>query len=89
MVALVNCRSVMASVQLLPGQSGAPATTVGGGLVVRLNGVFPFLISEAGIDSGVADTATGAGLRPGGLFWPEGLVQVGRATVYRALEAIR
>src|SRR5262245_14827431 len=76
MVALVNCRSVITSVQLLLGQSGAPGRGVVGGFVVRLNGVLPCLISEAGIDSGVADTATGAGFCPGGLFCPEGLVHV-------------
>src|SRR5262249_44863239 len=75
-VADVNCRSMMFSVQLLLGQSGAPATGVAGGLVVRLNEVLPFLISEAGIDSGVAATETGAGLCPGGLVSPEGLVHV-------------
>ena len=46
-VADVNCRSVMTSVQLLLGQSGAPATGVAGGLVVRLNEALPFLISES------------------------------------------
>ena len=48
-VALVNERSVMSSVQLEFGQPGAPAIGVTGGLVVTLNGVFPFLISDAGI----------------------------------------
>ena len=75
-VADVNCRSVMFSVQLLLGQSGAPGTGVVGGLVVTLKEALPFLISEAGIASGVAATETGAGFCPGGLFCPERLVHV-------------
>ena len=48
-VALVNARSVMSSVQLEFGQSGAPAIGDTGGCVVTLNGVVPFLISLAGM----------------------------------------
>lgn len=76
-VADVKARSVITSVHCGLGQSGAPVIGLGdGGLVVTLNGVLPFLISEAGIDCGVADTATGAGLCPGGCVCPAGLVQV-------------
>jgi hypothetical protein len=41
-VAVVNDRSVMSSVQLGFGHSGAPAIGVGGGFVVTSNGVLPF-----------------------------------------------
>ena len=40
---------VKSSVQLMLGQSGAPAIGVTGGWVVTLNGVVPFLISLAGM----------------------------------------
>ena len=42
MVAEVNRRSVIASVQLVLGQSGAPTMTVGGAIVSTPNGVVPF-----------------------------------------------
>ncbi len=68
--------SVIVSVQLLPGQSGAPGIGFGdGGLVVTLNATFPFFTADAGIDS-LPVTVTGAGFCPGGLFAPEGLVHV-------------
>ena len=75
MTADVNARSVMTSVQPLLGQSGAPGMGLTGGLVVRLNDALPFLIAPAGIDWGVADTATGAGFCPGAWCCPW-LVQV-------------
>src|SRR5215471_12462286 len=75
MVALVNCRSVIASVQLGSGQSGAPGIGLVGGRVVTLNDTVPFLISEAGSDR-VPATDTGARFWPGGCCWPDGLVQV-------------
>jgi hypothetical protein len=49
MVALVNARSVISSVQLGFGQSGTPGIGVTSGLVTTANGVLPFLISSSGI----------------------------------------
>src|SRR5688572_29694429 len=62
-VALVNDRSVMSSLQFGFGQSGAPGTGVTGDSVVTLNETLPFLISSAGIDW-LPDTETGAGFCP-------------------------
>jgi hypothetical protein len=74
--ALVNERSVIVSVQLEPGQPGAPGIGFGvGGFVVTVNATVPFLISDAGIDVEPV-TATDAGFCPGGLLAPDGLVQV-------------
>ena len=81
-VALVKDMSVMISVHAELGQSGAPGIGLTGGFVVTLNGVLPFLISLAGMDT-LPVTVTGAGLCPGA--WnvlPPGLphVPVGFAT---------
>jgi hypothetical protein len=74
-VALVNATSVIVSVQLVPGHSGAPGMgDVGAFVVTGPNGVLPFLISEPGIDC-VPVSVTEAGFRPGGCCFPEGLVQ--------------
>src|SRR5205807_2273026 len=64
-VALVNATSVMSSVQLAFGQSGAPGIGVTGASVVTEKGVLPFLISLAGIAC-VPVNVTGAGFWPGG-----------------------
>jgi len=48
-VALVNARESIDSVQVLFGQSGAPAIVAGADVVLTLNGSVPFLISFAGI----------------------------------------
>ena len=48
-VADVNATSVMFSVQLDPGQSGAPGIGVTGGFVVVVIVTFPFLMALAGI----------------------------------------
>ncbi|SRR6266498_4799936 len=74
MVALVKERSVIDSVQLEFGQSGAPAIGVVGGFVVTVKVTLPFLTSDAGIASD-PETETGAGFRPGGRCCPDGLVQ--------------
>jgi hypothetical protein len=60
MTALVKAMSVMFSVQLALGQSGAPGIGDVGGSVVTSNGVVPFLISSAGM-AWPPVTATGAG----------------------------
>src|SRR5262249_25595097 len=65
----VNAISVMASVQLEFGQSGAPGMGEVGGLVVTLNCALPFLIALAGIPT-LPVTVTGAGFRPGAWFPP-------------------
>ena len=49
-VADVNASSVMFSLQLGLGQSGAPGIGVVGPFVVTENETLPFLISDAGID---------------------------------------
>ena len=74
-VALVNAISVIVSLQLELGQSGAPGIGDAGARVVTLNGVLPFLISLAGIAT-LPVTSTGAGFCPGTLLWPPGFVQV-------------
>jgi len=74
-VALVNATSVIVSVQLEFGHPGAPGIGDVGAFVVTLNGVLPFLIADAGIDVDPVKV-TAAGFCPGGLFTPEGLVQV-------------
>ena len=53
-VAVVNDRSVISSVQFGLGQPGAPGMIVTGAMVVTLKGVLPFLIASAGIDSAAA-----------------------------------
>jgi len=63
-VALVKDMSVITSVHIALGQSGAPGIGVVGEFVVTLNGVFPFLTSLAGIDR-LPVTVTGAGFCPG------------------------
>lgn len=68
-VADVKARSSIDSVQLVLGQSGAPGMSVGGAVVVTLNGVQPFLISLAGIACD-PDTVIGAGFCPGALLPP-------------------
>src|SRR3990172_12737091 len=73
-VALVNARSRMFSLQPGLGQSGAPGIDDGGAVVVTLNGVLPFLISDAGIET-LPVTLIGAGFCPGTLLWSPGLVQ--------------
>ncbi len=60
MTALVKDMSVMTSVHDALGQPGAPGIGVTGELVVTLNGVLPFLISLAGIDT-LPVTVTSAG----------------------------
>lgn len=50
-VALVNCTSVLVSVQSGCGHPGAPGIDETGAAVVTLNATFPFLISLAGIAS--------------------------------------
>ncbi len=72
-VALVNARSVIDSVQFVLGQSGAPAIIVGGATVVTAKGVVPFLIALAGIASDPL-TVIGAGFCPGA-WLPPWLVQ--------------
>jgi len=74
-VALVNATSVIVSVQLVFGQPGEPGIGDTGAFVVTLNGVLPFLIADAGIDVDPVKV-TAAGFCPGGLFAPDGLVQV-------------
>lgn len=69
MMALVNARSSMVSVQRLFGQSGAPAMTADGATVTTLNGVKPFLNSSSGI-AWLPVTVIGAGFCPGGRFSP-------------------
>jgi len=64
MTALVNDMSVIISVHDELGQSGAPGIGVVGEFVVTLNGVLPFLISLAGMDT-LPVTVTGAGFCPG------------------------
>lgn len=74
--ALVKDMSMIASVQLEPGQSGAFGIGFGvGGFVVTVNATVPFLISDAGIDVEPV-TVTCAGFFPWGWFFPDGLVQV-------------
>src|SRR5262249_49892603 len=73
--ALVKDMSVMLSVQLLLGQSGAPVTGVCGGLVVTRNDTVPFLISESGIACEPV-TVTCAGFCPGDGLPPPGLAQL-------------
>ncbi len=68
-VALVNARSVMSSLQFGFGQSGASGIGVVGSFVMTPNGVFPFLISPAGIAS-LPDTVIGAGFWPRAWFRP-------------------
>src|SRR2546427_11016460 len=63
-VALVKAMSVMSSVHCEFGQSGAPGMGDSGASVVTVNGVLPFLISLAGIET-LPVTLTGAGLCPG------------------------
>ena len=63
-VAEVNANSSMLSVQFGFGQPGAPGMGVVGAVVVTENGVFPFLISELGIDT-LPVTVVGAGFWPG------------------------
>jgi len=75
MVTDVKATSVMVSVQLEPGQPGAPGIGLTGGLVVTANGVLPFLISLAGMLVEPV-SVTAAGFWPGGLLTPDGLVQV-------------
>ena len=64
-VALLKERSVIDSVQLELGQSGAPGIGLVGGFVMTVNVTFPFFTSDAGIASD-PETETGAG------FWPAG-----------------
>jgi hypothetical protein len=59
-VAEVNERSVICSVQFGLGQSGAPAIVLGGGTVSTRNATLPFLISDAGI-AWLPETVIGAG----------------------------
>lgn len=73
-VADVNARSVISSVQLGFGQSGEPGIGVTGAFVVTANPTFPFLISLAGI-AWLPDTVIGAGFWPGASF-PPWFVQV-------------
>lgn len=68
-VADVNARSSMLSVQFGFGQPGAPAMGVVGATVVTENVVFPFLISLAGIAT-LPVTVSGAGFWPGALLPP-------------------
>ena len=63
-VAEVNARSSMLSVQFGFGQPGAPGTGVVGAVVVTENDVLPFLISDAGIAT-LPVTVIGAGFWPG------------------------
>lgn len=63
-VAEVNARSSMLSVQFGFGQPGAPGIGVVGATVVTENDVFPFLISLAGIAT-LPVTVVGAGFWPG------------------------
>jgi hypothetical protein len=65
MSALVKDKSLIASVQLGLGQSGAPETVLGGGLVVTTNGVLPFLSEELGVIVTEPVTEIGAGFWPG------------------------
>jgi hypothetical protein len=74
-VALVNATSVMSSVQLEFGQSGAPGTGLGGPPVMTLNPTLPFLIEDPGI-AWAPVKVTEAGFCPGGLVAPAGFVQV-------------
>ena len=74
-VADVNAMSVMFSVQLGFGQSGAPGIGVTGGAVVVVIVTLPFLMSLLGTAVDPV-TVTGAGLWPGGWFAPAGFVQV-------------
>jgi hypothetical protein len=60
MVAEVNARSSIDSLQFGFGQPGAPGMGVVGATVVTANGVFPFLISLAGIAT-LPKTVVGAG----------------------------
>jgi hypothetical protein len=66
--------STIDSVQFELGQPGAPAIGVVGGFVVTVKVTLPFLTADAGIASDPL-TDTGAGCCPGGLCWPDGLVQ--------------
>jgi len=66
-VALTKARSVMISVQLEFGHSGAPGIGFVGGEVVTLNATFPFLTSLAGMPT-LPDTVTRAGFCPGAWF---------------------
>src|SRR6266849_10702212 len=63
-VALTKARSVMVSVQLEFGHSGAPGIGLVGGEVVTPNATFPFLTSWAGMPT-LPDTVTRAGFCPG------------------------
>ena len=79
-VALVKRMSLITSFHRWFGQSGAPGIGLFvGGLVVRPKATFPFLISDAGMASGLAVRVTGAGFWPGGSlslpFLTDGLTQ--------------
>lgn len=74
-VALVNRRSVIASVHFGFGQSGAPAIGVLGGFVETLNVTLPFLTAEAGI-AWLPVVVIGVGFCPAGCVAPEGFVQL-------------
>src|SRR5215216_5229943 len=75
MTALVNAKSVIVSVQLEPGQSGAPSIGLGGGSVVTSKWTLPLSISSLGIDT-LPLTSASAGFCPGGCCLPDGFVQV-------------
>jgi hypothetical protein len=64
-VADVNARSTMPSVQWGLGQSGASAIGVVGSTVVTEKSTLPFLISDAGIAT-ASVTVSGGGFCPGG-----------------------